>query len=454
MPKRATSARDLILGLLFFGGLFGLAVVTTQLTNTSFTMERHYLTVLFEDVYGIQREDKVLVHGTRYGRVRRVEPVSAQAWKATGRDLGAEGVVGQDQTFQPHVLAVLELEHPVLLNTTYRIFAEDSNLLGGKVISIMPGREGAPPIDGLPEDDGDFSGSSTPDLKQVRLIGIPKPHPITAIGKLVENNLEDLDAFVDNLVQASDNMTDPSSGLLGYMLADPSAAIRADEILTNLSEFAALTTTDGSLLADVTRPDSELRSNVSESVDNVKTFTESLNRDDSVVGALLAADSPMKGQIESILRDGQEFVTKLNQEDSLVGKALASGPDSLGAKVEGTIDSISGAADNISSAAGQVSAWVDRATTNPESLLYQIAEGDLGTSVRNAVDGIDSAVAGFNQYIIDPISRNESLAGLVFNDPDIRKKVDRLVGATLGIVEDAREAAPVTSLGSFIFGGF
>lgn len=442
MPKRASSARDLILGLLFFGGLFGLAFVTTQLTNFPLTGHHYSMTVLFEDINGVQREDKVLVFGTRYGRVRRTEPISAAAWEQTGRDLVKEGLTSSPG-FTPHVMAVLELEQPLELKSGYQIFAEDNNLLGGKVISIRPG-VGTPLV--LPEDDGDWDAAKAEDLRQLTLIGVAKPHPITAIGKLVENNLDDLDTFVDNLVAASERLSDPKAGLIGYALNDKEAVAKVDGILDRVSELTERANQGDNLLTDLLNP-GPLRDNLRASVDNVKTFTDGLNNKDSLLGGLIATDSPMKTRVDSILTDGQSFVAKLNREDSLVGRALAEGPDSLGGKVDGAVD-------NLASAASQVSNWVSEATNNPESLLYQISKGDLGTHVRSAVEGIDRAVSRVNTLVLDPIERNDSLAGLVFNDPDIRKKVERIIGAALGVLEDAREAAPVTSLGSFIFGGF
>ena len=64
MPKGSNKTRDLILGILFFGGLFALGYVTTQLRDLPGAGERQFLNVAFEDVYGVRREDSVLVYGS------------------------------------------------------------------------------------------------------------------------------------------------------------------------------------------------------------------------------------------------------------------------------------------------------------------------------------------------------------------------------------------------------
>lgn len=438
MPKRGTSARDLILGLLFFGGLFGLAFVTTQLTSLSLTGTRQHVTVLFEDVYGVQREDKVLVHGTRYGRVRRVEPVDAAAWREAGRDLVREGLVEDGTSFVPHVLVVLELEHDITLRPGFRVWAEDTNLLGGKSISIEPGDPAGAPIT-LPDDSGSMSADDGGDLRTVALVGFPRPHPITALGKLVENNLGDLDAIVDNILLASQKLNDPEAGLVGYALNDPDAVKKVDDILDRVASFSETLDDEQSLVHDLFS-DSPLRADVTQAAANFRTFSDGINADDSVVSRLTRDDSPWIGEVDRILGDVSGFTARLEAPDSLVGRILAEGPGTLGEKLDHTVD--------------QVNGWVDTATSNPDSLLYQIAYGDLGASVRRTVDGLDETVSGIQDYVVTPIRDNTSLAGMIFNDPDTRSRADRMVRALLGVIEDAREAAPVTSLGSFIFGGF
>lgn len=438
MPKRGTSARDMILGLLFFGGLFGLAYVTTQLRHWPLTGTQYHMSVLFEDVYGVQREDKVLVHGTQYGRVVRVDPVAMETWILTGRDLAREGLLDAGSAFIPHVLVTLELEHTLTLTDGYRIYAEDTNLLGGKSISIEPGRPGATPR-AVPEDAGAFDAESADDLKQIMLLGYPRPHPITALGKLVENNLGDLDSIVDNILTASEKLNDAEAGLVGYALNNRTAVTKVDRILDNVASFSDNLDNENSLANDLFT-DSTLRADIARSAANIGTFTDGINADDSVVARLTREGSPWIGRVDRILGDVTGFTTRLDAPDSLVGRILAVGPGTLGDKLDQTVD--------------QVNAYVDTATNNPTSLIYQIAYGDLGASVRRTVDGLDETVSGINNYVVAPIRDNTSLAGLIFNDPDTRSRADRMVRALLGVIEDAREAAPVTSLGSFIFGGF
>ena len=75
MAQSNTTVRHLILGLLFFGSLFALAYVTSQLRNFPGMGTSSVVNVLFEDVNGVRREDSVFAYGTRFGRVTGVTPI-------------------------------------------------------------------------------------------------------------------------------------------------------------------------------------------------------------------------------------------------------------------------------------------------------------------------------------------------------------------------------------------
>lgn len=439
MPTTHSRPRDLILGVLFFGVLTALVVVTTQLRNWPGTGTRHKLTVLFEDVYGAQKEDRVLVHGTTYGRVLRVVPIDLEAWKATGRDLAREGLAPAGSRFMPHVMMVIELDYPLPLHQGFHVFTEDANLLGGKLVSIDPGPSDAPEHQIGFEDDGDLDAGSKDDLAKIRLLGFRKPHPITAIGELVDDNKQSVKEILQNLKEATAMATDGKRGLLGLLLADAEVRDKGRSIIDNVSALVADAGKEGSLLHDFMHP-GQLRKDVVDAVGDIRGAAADLRNPDTAIGGLLTKDSPTKRNIDTILENVRGASEKLHDSDSLVGRLFAEGPDSLGSRFDTLV--------------GNINKAIDDGLANKDSVVYALFYGDLGKSVNNAFVRLDEAANKINTALLDPIKNREGVLGMLINDPDAKKKMERLISATLGIVEDAREAAPVTSLGSFIFGGF
>ena len=435
MPKGSNRSRDLILGILFFGGLFALGYMTTQLRDLPGVGERQFLSVAYEDVYGVRREDSVLVYGTRYGRVSRIEPIVRKAWEAAGNDLPSA-----PDGFLPNVLMVIELDVPLQLHQGYKIYAEDSNLLGGKVVTIWPGDPGAAEIDPGPVDAAVLDGASADDLKKVMLVGNLKPHPVNAIGKLVEDNLDSVSEIIENLRVASGGLDDANrKGAIGYLLTNEQAREKVENIVAALDEMAGQVKQPGSLMNDLFY-ETPLRTNLNETAARLRQLSEQANQPDTLLGSLVTADSPLKNNVDQIVARLTELVEKAGRPDSMIGKLMDDSENSIGHRTERMIASVSD--------------MVEDSKSNADSLFYNLFYGDLGGTLRRAANNIDGVVDSFSRNVMQPIESSSGVIGYLINDKDAKLKLDRLLSATLGIVEDAREAAPITSLGSFIFGGF
>jgi ABC-type transporter Mla subunit MlaD len=428
--------KDLFLGLLFFAFLISMVIITTQLRNFPGVGSRAYLPVLFETVYGIKKEDRVLVYGTTFGRVLRVDPISFETWRETGRDLAADN--GLQEPFEPHVLVVLELDYPLELREGYAIYAEDSNLLGGKIVTIDPGRPERD-VAGVGSEERSYDASDVEVLRSVKWIGKRRPHPITSIGELVETNQTDFREIVKNLREATDLANDKDKSIIGLLLADADARNRVSSILEEAERFSKSLNDEGSLLHDLTH-ESQLGRDVRQIATDVKDASAGLKNPETLIGSMLVADSPIKRDFDAITADVRNVTAKLNRSDSLAGKLFDEGENSLGKRAQDLVD--------------DVAQMVSDGKGNQDSLLYNVFYGDMGKNARELFAKLENAAEKIETGIIDPIKNREGILGYVISDPEAKKKFERLITATLGIVEDAREAAPVTSLGSFIFGGF
>jgi ABC-type transporter Mla subunit MlaD len=434
MAQSNTTVRHLILGLLFFGSLFALAYVTSQLRNFPGMGTSSVVNVLFEDVNGVRREDSVFAYGTRFGRVTGVTPIAREAWDATGR--GEIGDAGR--TFIPNVLVEIELETPLTLRDGFGVFASDANLLGGKQVDIEPGDARTAPIDMGPNT-RKLDVTASAELKKVTLYGYSRPHPITSIGKVVDDNKDGIKEIVDNLRTTTSNLNDPNKGPLGYLIASTDARAKLDNTLDALDKLATQSKTNGNLINELFYGE-KMRNDFTAVGDNLRKITDDAKNPESMIGGLTQPNAPMKKNLDKAIDDIGQILADARRPGNLISRITDDSPGSIG--------------DDLKSISSGIRNWIDDVNSNTDSLVYKAIKGDLGRTVDNAFAEIDRQAENIGTNVIDPIAQSKGALGYLINDPESKQDLRRLINATLGIIEDAREAAPISGLGSFIFGAF
>ncbi|MBL8766692.1 MAG: hypothetical protein JNL94_04960 [Planctomycetes bacterium] len=434
MAQSNTTVRHLILGLLFFGSLFALAYVTSQLRNFPGMGTSSVVNVLFEDVNGVRREDSVFAYGTRFGRVTGVTPIPREAWDATSR-----GEVGDSgRTFIPNVLVEIELETPLTLRNGFGVFASDANLLGGKQVDIEPGDARGTALDMGPTT-RKLDVTSSAELKKVTLYGYSRPHPITSIGKVVDDNKDGIKEIVDNLRTTTSNLNDPNKGPLGYLIASTEARAKLDNTLDALDKLATQSKTNGNLVNELFYGE-KLRNDFTAVGDNLRQITEDAKNPESMIGGLTQPNAPMKKNLDKAIDDIGQILADARRPGNLISRITDDAPGSIG--------------DDLKSISSGIRGWIDDVNSNPDSLVSKAIKGDLGRTVDDAFAEIDRQAENIGKNVIDPIAQSKGALGYLINDPESKQDLRRLINATLGIIEDAREAAPISGLGSFIFGAF
>ncbi|MFO0981770.1 MAG: MlaD family protein [Planctomycetota bacterium] len=156
-------ARETLLGVVFFGALIGLGVLTVTLSDVSLFEKRWSYEVYFPDVKGLKSGDPVHVYGTKYGKVADVSVTSlpddhqrVRVTLVTNRPLDLRAGTG----------AVEE--------GRYRIFVRDQTLLGGKLVEVLVGTQGNPAV--------------------APYFGTALEEPLRAVQMLVEDNRDKLRA--------------------------------------------------------------------------------------------------------------------------------------------------------------------------------------------------------------------------------------------------------------------
>jgi hypothetical protein len=93
-----------------------------------------------------------------------------------------------------------------------------------------------------------------------------------------------------------------------------------------------------------------------------------------------------------------------------------------------------------------------REMTQGEGMLNTLfKDKELTEKFSMAMDRFDE-ITGTVQGIVQDVKEGRGVAGLLLQDEDLAEEVRKLIEQITGSVEDAREAAPLVSLGSFLFG--
>ena len=350
------------------------------------------MTVLFDDAAGLEPGDNVLVMGTVQGKVAGLHFFDTPR-RAAGID--ADMWVEVDLT--------LNLPIRSYLRRDFRIRIRNANLLGGKVVDVQLGVAHAP----LPA--------------ETRLAGLAVPDPVEQVSDFITDNRQEIDTALANIRSFTDDLTEFSS------------SVRRDEGILNTLIYDR----------DFNR---EVKGAVARAKDAADKLDEALDRLLNGDGPLahLIGDSAWSARVEGTLGslDGAA------QDVREVTERVRSGRGALGYAVysdEGE-SFLRGIAANVK----DISLRIRRGEGILGRLLYDDALADRFGEI---LDRTGESVSGLLS-IVRQVQEGGGTIGLLLYDDDLRLKIRAILDQALIAIEDAREAAPLNSLGSFLFGSF
>lgn len=391
--------RHTILGLFFFATLAALGFVTIYLGDVTSSPDRTTLGAWFETVEGLGVGDPVMVAGVQIGRVTAVRP--------------AEG----DAPPEKQVKVVFVIDHKLELHEDYVVAIGSTNLLGGKQLDVAAG-VGAP----LPRDRwGDLKGVADANLMR-HLAGILEENRadvrriLTAAAHLAEDVDSGRRTIADLLLPKATNDDIAQAVRAGRDLlaklehGDGSFAklVNSPAVHDALESFLERGNT---LLADARdKPgvlhaaiyDEQLAADLKRGVEGFASSGERLGRGEGLLGRLTTSESdPTFRQLAQLAADGSSLVADVRAGKGAIGR-LFSDP-----AVEQQVVDIVGRLSGITADAGA---------------------------------------------LLDAARRGRGVLGLLVADDEARRNVERIIDSIARAVEDAREAAPVSSVASFLFG--
>jgi phospholipid/cholesterol/gamma-HCH transport system substrate-binding protein len=385
-------ARDSILGLFFFVGLGLLILSTIFLTELDLGRTRQ-VPVYFENALAVKNGDSVQVLGVKQGYVSKVEY--------------------RPQNPQPQrVLLTLNIDKATKIHEGYEFQIEYASLLGGRVVAVNPGDSAKPEI------------RIDPDRP---LQGIVVKDPILSITNLINDEKSSLNSTLAAIRDTFESAT-KGKGILSKLLTDEEIANRVKNIVENIDTIVAGVKSGEGTLGKILR-DPQLADDVAQIVKDVKKVTGDLAATDSPLGKLIS-DKELGTKLANVITNVEDLTNRITKGDGSLAKLINS-PE---------------AHDKLVKIFGSVQQALDKLNQGESLLARLFNDKELGDDARQVVHGVKEIIAG--------IQRGEGTVGRLVKDETLVRNLERLVRQFSRLVEDAREAAPISTFSSVLFGAF
>lgn len=398
--------KQLLLGSFFLAVAAVLGYFTLFMADVKFIGNPVKHSVYFSETNGLRLGSPVLVAGMRWGKV-------------------IDMTFSPDADFEERIEVVFQLDDPVEFKEDVAILIKDATLLGGKELSIEPG-----------------SATAAAFPADRRLYGRVQGNVVQELESFVAENREAVGRAIQNLEQVSAQLTD-TQGTLGRLINDPDLA---GEVQAAVEDIRAVggnlkTLTDGVVAGEGTVgrlfQEDALYEDLQQAVNDFDTFSKEggdalakLNDPESGLIGRLVSDPEMSDVAERFLRDLEETMAKVNNGDGTLGRLV--GDEEWAQR----LDQILANADTF--AAG---------LNGEESLLAVLTQdAEVAGQVREIVTNVQMASRG----LVSP----DSTVGRLLSDDALYAQLETALGTLQGTLEEAREAAPITTFISSIFLGF
>lgn len=390
--------KQIALGMFFLVVLAVLSYATLFLTDFRMFRESHAMVISFTEANGLRSGDSVLVAGIRKGRVTQL------AYDPTA-------------VIERRVTATLSLDEAVVLREGFAIQIEDATLLGGRQVSIDPG----PP-----------EGREVPE--GTALFGHVAGNALAGISRLIEENREAFRTILDNVTSFTTDLRE-GRGTLGRLASDEGLA---DQVSSAVARFEVFS-------------------------DNAAELTTGLREGRGAVGKLLT-DEELAGQFEEIgdrlaviVRDVSAFTEGLPEGKGLLPRLVDD--EELATDFRETLADLREAMDKVNSGEGNLGKLVhdSAAMDHITSIFAKVdsGEGDLGALVnRTEIYDRLAGIADDLSEVSAGLRAGRGTVGKLLVDDQLYVDLQRAVELVIKSLEEYREAAPVTTFTSVLFGAF
>ncbi len=405
------NAKEITVGLLFFGTLIALGMLTVMLSDIKLFGKTYVYEIYFDDANELKLQDNVLIMGTRQGKVVDVQFFTDPIWSDVNHcDLW--------------VKATIRMDIPLTLKKDYRITIRNSNLLGGKLMDIRLGRSR------LPQDtDG------------VRLIGLAVRDPIEAISTFFERNkayVRSILAHLDQTITDVSVWTEKISkgeGLVGRLIFSDSMAEDFENTVAGVDRLIADALRDDNVL-DLLLRDPEVRTKLQKLASDLALISGNIAEGKGSLGKFI--NSPVVHDRVAAVAENVERITKrLDEGEGLVGKLLAPESEMIYR--------------DLLQITGNIGDFVTEMVEGDGVVHALVYDGEIAGHLKLTFKRIDEITENIGA-VVKNVREGKGPLGMLLYDEEVVDKLKSIVDHMLDGLEDAREASPVRSLGSFLFG--
>jgi phospholipid/cholesterol/gamma-HCH transport system substrate-binding protein len=391
-----TRDRQLLLGMFVLFVFVILAVYTLAFSDFSLFKEQHRMVVFFPDAHGLRRGDSVQVAGVRFGKVHTI-------------------VFDPGAIRDKRITVNLLLDSEVQLRQGFEIYIEDSTVLGGKNVYVDPGPAGADPVD-----------------PGIALFGRVKGGALDSLGKLVDENGDKISTIVADVQEVVADAK-AGKGPLGLLLRDEAVSQQLKDGVASLKATAA----------------------------NAEAISNDIQAGRGVVGRLVK-DEDLANKVQEI----GDNLSKITNDFTSVSADMKEGKGTIGRlmKDEKLADDVAKAVETIRTISERINSgngtlWRliedDTLAKNLETFSANLESGTLGKLFNNDEIYVKlSKIADDIAAATESIRTAQGTLGKLVMDKDLYEQISRALGVLTRTLEEYREAAPVTTFTSVLFGAF
>ncbi len=398
-----SSKQQTLLGLLAVAALAVLGFYTLFLTDVNLFGKPIQMVVQFPDANGLREGDAVLVAGLRVGRVKTLS-LDSRAQR------------------EKRITVLLNLDEEIQMFEDYTIVIEESTLLGGRNVSILPGESAAPSLDLTPG---------------IALVGQVAPNPIDSFSSLAELLDENRGSITDLFKNFADVSTDlrQGRGLLGKLLTDDKIASTAQR---GIEDFAALGT-------------------------DLREISNKLVAGEGTIGRMFSS-SEMYDQVLATVNDLKALAEGVSEGKGVAGKLF--GDDAMATELERALNNFTGISDDLAAGRGTLGKLLKDETTanNLESvsadlstITSQITKGEGTLGKLWASDELYQSLNDFSgglQRLTERLENGDGTLSKLMNDDELYDELLTGVKLLNRSLEDYRESAPVSTFTTALFNIF
>lgn len=285
---------ELIVGTFAFMILLALGYFTIVLGRARLFEKAYPMTVEFQDVMGLRKDDNVVLRGMTVGKVKSLRLVDGKV----------------------QVLALLD--SPVSLREDCRITIVTTSILGGRYLEVKEGSTNAPPLakGAIPQ------GEKPVDLMAEAAAAVHEIRQSLNEGGILTNLEQSIASIKDISAKISNG-----EGTIGKLVNDEGlyndvqgAVKEIRGVVSNLQSVTErLERGEGTLGKLIT--DDSVYTNIQAVASNLKDITDKIDRGEGTLGRLINEDS-VYTNIEAAAASLKDITGKIERGDGLLGKIV------------------------------------------------------------------------------------------------------------------------------------